>query len=346
MSSTKTDLAKLSREEEKLLNTLVDKGRRETKPQRLGDVIVYQGLEELSKETGDKEVKKLLKTLTSKGFMKEKDHDSALFCPRCGSINVLSRYNCPHCQSFNVLKIQLLEHPFCGYIGNRREFDTEKGLVCPKCKTFIGDFFEAQSREQKDKPKIIKVIGSSFVCEKCDGKFEKPLVVHSCEKCGANFTYREAIYEKLPSYALTEKVEELAPNRFETDSLRHIEKILIERGYHVELGAKLVGKSGVEQSFDIVARKGNDVILLDASTWGNQNDLISLLGKKMDVDSKSVILLDLAGNPNLASLGKPYSITVLDGRDEKYRETLIGLLEGAGKADDDKRRSPLRWRRS
>jgi len=346
MSSTKADLAKLSREEEKLLNTLVDKGRRETKPQRLGDVIVYQGLEELTKETGDKEVKKLLKTLTSKGFMKEKDHDSALFCPRCGSINVLSRYNCPHCQSFNVLRIQLLEHPFCGYIGNRREFDTEKDLVCPKCKTFIGDFFEAKSREQKDKTKIIKVIGSSFACEKCGSKFEKPLVAHSCEKCGANFTYLEAIYEKLPSYELTEKVDELAPNRFETDSLRHIEKILIERGYNVELGAKLVGKSGIEQSFDIVARKGNNVILLDASPWGNQNDLISLLGKKMDIDSKSVILLDLAGNPNLASLGKPYSITVLDGRDEKYRETLIGLLEGAGKDEDDKRRSPLRWRGS
>lgn len=346
MSSMAAENLKNTKQEEALLNTLIDKGLRETKPKRQGDVVIYEGLEDLTKEFTAVEINKLLKSLSTKGYLIEKSYDSAILCPRCNSLQISSRYRCPQCQSINIQKVQLVEHMICGFIDNRSKFETEEGLVCPKCKTVIGDFLSTQSKTQPDKNKAIRVIGSSFACDKCGSKFERPNVLHNCERCGSNFTYSEANYEKLPSYELTDKVEELAPRRFVMDALRRVEGLLTERGFSIDLQTKIKGKSGVEQSFDIVARKGNNVILLDASPWGNPNDLISLLGKKMDVDSNSVILLDLTGNPNLASLGKPYSITVLDGRDEKYKETLISLLEDAGKTEDDKRRSPLRWRRS
>ena len=53
---------------------------------------------------------------------------------------------------------------------------------------------------------------------------------------------------------------------------------------------------------------------------------------------------DLAGNPDLASLGKPYNIAVLSGKDEKYLEKLASLLPDAGKKEDEKRSSPFTWR--
>jgi len=340
MSSQKPEISKLSKEEEQLLNTLVDKGIRESLPQRLGDGVAYVGLKEFTDEKSEKEVKKLLKSLTQKGFLKEKDSDSALFCPRCGSLHNFSRYSCPQCQSLNVHRVQLIEHRFCGYIGNRSEFETDDGLVCPKCKTVIGDFWAAQNKEQADKSKVINVIGSSFACDKCGSKFERPIIQHTCERCLANFSYREALYEKLPSYELTAKVDELLPNRFIMDALRQVESVFVEKGYQVEIQGKLVGKSGIEQSFNLIAKKGENRVVLDVSAWGNQNDLISLLGKKMDIDSKSIILLDLAGNPTIASLGKPYNILVLDTKDDKYKEKLAAALDDVGKEEDDKRKSP------
>jgi hypothetical protein len=123
------------------------------------------------------------------------------------------------------------------------------------------------------------------------------------------------------------------------DALRGVEKLITEKGYEVELNAKLRGKSGVEQTFNLVAKKDKTLLLLDVSAWGSQNDLISLLGKKMDFDSKPIILLDLAGNPNLASLGKPYNILVLDGKSEKHLEILAGVLDDVERTRD----TTLRW---
>jgi hypothetical protein len=155
--------------------------------------------------------------------------------------------------------------------------------------------------------------------------------------CGAIFTYREAVYEKLPYFELTEKVDQLAPNRFVGDSLKDLEKIFTDKGFTIEHRAKLIGKSGVDQTFDLALRRGKELMLLDISPWGNQNDLIALLGKKMDVDCKSIILLDLTGNPTLASLGKPYDITVLNGKDQGYKETLEKMLGGDVKDKNDNR---------
>jgi hypothetical protein len=337
MSRQNTEISILTPNEEKLLNALINKGIRQTKPRKVEDNIIYGGLEEFSKEINSREITRLLKILTSKGYLIEKNFDSAIFCPSCNSIQINTRYICTQCQSISVKKVQLIEHQLCGYIGNRSEFEKDTELVCPKCSTNIGDFFIASSKDNPDKNKRIRVIGSNFECEKCGAKFERPLMSHACMRCGAIFTYREANYEKLPYYELTERVDNLAPNRFVTDHVREVEKIFTAKGYAVEQNAKLTGKSGVEQSFDLAARRENEVYLLDVSAWGNQNDLIGLLGKKMDVESKSIILLDLTGNPTLASLGKPYDITVLNGKDQGYIETLEKMLGSEVKEKDESR---------
>jgi rubrerythrin len=334
----------MSPNEEKLIKIIVDKGLRVVKPRRNDHTIIYEGLEQLMKEIGGNETKKLLKSLASKGYLEEKTYDSAVVCPNCESVSILSKYSCPQCESINVLKVQLLEHPLCGYIGNRSEFETDGELVCPKCTTKLGSFTKAKSKNQEDKSKIIRVIGSSYACDKCGSRFEKPTITHVCEQCAAAFTYRDAAYERLPSYELTEKTNGLTPMRFESDSLKQIEKLLTEKGYAVELDAKIKGKSGVEQHFSLAAKREGKTLLMDVSNWGKQIDIISLMGKKTDVESQSIILLDLTGNPDLEPLGKAYNITVLSGKDEGYLEKLSSLLLDAGTKGDAKRRKPFSWR--
>jgi len=330
LGSANSPALKLSPMEERVISQLVDKGIRDTKPSRAKGGITYSGLEDLVKEIGGEEVRNLLRNLTQKGLLKESSYDSSIFCPHCNSVNIYSRYSCPQCQSMNVRKVQLIEHLSCGYIGNRAEFYQDKTLICPKCRTEIGEYFEAIKKDG-DKRKAIRVIGSSFSCDKCGGKFERPQITHTCEGCAASFTYRDANYEQLPSYELTEKIGGLAPNKMLTEATSQIERILVEKGYTVEYNAKLVGKSSVEQSFDIAARRGQRLYLLEISSWGDQNDLISLLGKKMDIDADSVILVDLSGNPTLASLGKPYGIEVLNGKDPSYIEKLSDLISAPEK---------------
>ena len=97
----------LTPNEERLLNTFVDKGIRELRPKRTEHTVVYSGIEEITGELGPSETKRLLRSLISKGFLVEKSYDSAISCPNCESISVRSIYTCPRCESMNVHKVQL-----------------------------------------------------------------------------------------------------------------------------------------------------------------------------------------------------------------------------------------------
>jgi hypothetical protein len=92
----------------------------------------------------------------------------------------------------------------------------------------------------------------------------------------------------------------------------------------------------------LVAKKDKTLTLLDVSVWGSQTDLISLMGKKMDIESQSIILLDLKGNEILPSLGKAYNISIINGKDTKFLETLAQII-GKTKTEVEKR-GPF-WRR-
>jgi hypothetical protein len=346
MSSQNSSRVHLSLDEKRLLDFISKNGLSGLKPKRAGDNIVYEGLEAISKELGEEKVQELLKKLTASGHLAEKLQDSAIFCPHCNSIHIFSRYNCLKCQSYNVRRVQMIEHLFCGYIGDIREFGNAADLICPKCKSNIGNYYDAKTTDRVDKRRSIKVIGSTFECEKCGSKFEKPQISHTCERCGATFTYRDAIYERVPSYESTNKKQELTFADKIAQPLRAASDVFSSKGYHVDLDTKLTGKSGVEQHFDLIATKGENQTLVDVSIDGNQNDVVSLLGKKMDLDSKSIILLDLSGNELLASLGKSYNIEVLDGRDEKHLEKLVGILTDAEKGQQNvKGINPFRRRK-
>ena len=292
MSSTSENKADLTQDEVSILSTLAEKGLSTTKPVQSGGALVYEGLEELTKELSGKKISQLLKSLLDKGYLKESSNQSVLVCPKCESSNVTTTYVCPYCQSKKVRKSKLAEHKLCGYIGNLDEFDQVDGYLCPKCKTQITRISSDPKTKQGGQTEVLRVIGSSYVCDKCGAKFEKPNIVHTCINCNKDFTYKEANYIQIPTYEVVKKLDptqmlpvsdnvEEKKASTQTTRARHvqepvknpatsvsdvIEQIrarIQENGFTLEIGFKLPGKSGFKQSFDAGAKKGELLVLLD-----------------------------------------------------------------------------------
>lgn len=161
---------------------------------------------------------------------------------------------------------ELLEHMKCGYIGSNDKFIKDSFLVCPNCQTQLTD--EALH---------YRVIGNCYQCEKCGYRFDKPEIIHVCQKCGRNFTYQEAKYIKIFAYKIANEI--VNDLRRDLPVLESIEKILTEKGFKVQLHPQITGISGVQHTFDILAEKNETRIVIDISITGNKNDMISLLGK-------------------------------------------------------------------
>jgi len=229
-----------------------------------------------------------------------------LTCPDCSSPEVYSKYACPKCDSHNVEYIELIEHMKCGYIGSKDKFMKDSSLVCPGCQAkFDEDSKEITYRE----------IGSCYQCEKCGYRFDKPEIIHLCQKCERSFTYKDAKYIKIFAYKITD--ETLNNLGRDLPILEDINKILTDNGFKVQLNPKITGASGVQHSFDILAEKNETRLVIDISLTGNKNDMISLLGKKVDVDPTNALIIDMSNLDELTPLGKVYGITVLKTTDKQ-----------------------------
>jgi len=251
-------------------------------------------------------VENMLQNLKNQRILEPKFIDRVLTCPDCGSPEVYSKYACPKCDSYNVDYTELIEHMKCGYIGSKDKFMQESSLVCPGCQL---KFME----EIKDI--ALLQIGSCYQCEKCGQRFDKPEVIHICQQCKRSFTHQEAKYIKIYAY----KIADETINKFGKDLplFESVGEILRENGFDTQFHAKIEGTTGVQHSFDIIAKKEKVLLVVDVSLSGDKNDAVSLLGKKMDVNPTQSVLIDMSNREELASLGKVYNITVFKGANEK-----------------------------
>ena len=283
--------------EQELMRKLIKKGVLELEPTLYDVGIRYDEAEEILKGTDSTHVKGILQNLKKKGALKSKFVDRVLTCPDCGSPEVYSKYTCPKCGSHNVQYTELLEHMKCGCIDSKDNFTRDSTIICPSCR--------AQLTEEA---LHYRVIGNCYQCEKCGHRFDKPEIIHFCQKCGRTFTYQEAKYIKIFAYKITEETI----NDFGKDLpiLENIKKTLTDKGFKIQLHPQITGASGVQHSFDILAEKNEIRLVIDISITGNKNDMVSLLGKKVDVNPTRALIIDLSNLDELTSLEKVYDITV------------------------------------
>lgn len=327
MSREDRGTSMMTSEEESLLTRLVDRDVREIKPRIGPEGVTYEGLEDITEEYGKQRLHQLLESLTDKGFLIVEEHDRAVFCPNCGSPHIYSKYTCSRCNSTRVRRIELIEHQYCGFMGGRDNFISGSSLVCPNCNTNLGPVGGKPPRDGSKRD--YKIIGSSFECEKCGCKFDRSNVLHVCQNCAANFNYRTAGYEKIYAYEIPEQVLEILGRIPQINMvLNPLEAALAEKGYKVERDVWLEGLSGGKHEFDIIALKDLGLVVVDISIGGSQDDVVSLLGKKMDVNPDLAVLIDMSGSEEVSALGKVYNILVLNGKDANLEKAFIDHIDG------------------
>jgi len=298
-----------------LLSKLIKQGVTELNPTLSKVGVRYVDIEENLKDASPTRVMAALKKLEKKGAVEASLSDRVLTCPDCGSPKVYSKYACPKCHSFNVEYTELMEHIKCGYIGPKTKFAEESSLICPRCKTVISEGENHEADDPYLKQTKYRTIGNCYLCERCGYRFDTPEIVHFCQQCKRNFTHREGRYIKVYRYKITDKT--LNNLKKDLPVLETIKNGLREKGYETRLHTSLSGTSGVPHPFDIVAEKNNTCLAFDLSTVGEAKDIVSLLGKKIDVNPSETILIDLSKHENLRSLGQVYGIKILKATDEK-----------------------------
>ena len=316
MEEGKTGI-ELELDEEKLLYYLIDNKIKTIEPVLYYNKIEYDSVKEFEDYTQKEEFDNLLERLTEKKYLSKSENDRVIRCPNCKSKHSETKYNCPQCNSTKVRRFELIEHLDCGFVGEIDEFiQDEDNLICPKCSTTF-----PKNSDKYD------VIGISYICDSCGYKFDKPNTSHQCQNCGTVYDYSNSYYMKTYTYNITDKITELLPVREIRKTLRDLEKLFTEKGYEVKLEETMTGKSGESHKLSLIADDLSNKFIIDISPWGKVENIVSLLGKKMDLEPTEAILIDLSEENRLKQLEDIYKVKVWSGKDTTYIEKIGEYLD-------------------
>jgi hypothetical protein len=276
---------------------LIRKGVVEINPYLDKAGIKYPDAEEYFKGYTFPMLTKALRVLSEQGVLKETEIEHVLVCPICNSPEVHSKFLCPRCDSNAVGLTELLEHRECGYIGSQSDFLKSELLTCPRCSTVLSN-----------KGIDYHSIGNFYQCEKCSNRFDKPEVVHICQNCGKTSTFQDIRYVKVLSYRVNNEI--LSELTSEFPLLENLSMFLENNGFHIKLHGTIIGVSGTQSCFDLIAEKGSNRIVIDVSLEGKKTEVIAFMAKKIDVNPTKALLLDLSGGNELVALGRIYGIEV------------------------------------
>jgi hypothetical protein len=266
------------------------------------------------------QVEPFLNKLYEAGVLERKLYDKIIFCPKCDSADVSTRYCCPSCKSFNIQKSSLIEHVKCGYMDVEDKFCEGDLLVCPKC-------HEELTKADVDYYKA----GIWCTCQDCGKSFDVPVPAHFCRNCHETSNFEEVTIKDVYSYTLKEKVT--AESSLNWLLVASIREFLMKEGLTVESPGLIKGKSGANHSFDIIAFQEDNlqkVIVVDlAMSTGNivsEQPVIALFAKIFDVSPERAYLIAI---PRLSENGKKmaelYKIRAIEAKNPE--EAVAALKE-------------------
>jgi predicted RNA-binding Zn-ribbon protein involved in translation (DUF1610 family) len=292
----------------KFLDSLVKEGMLELKPTLGANGVHYVEAEKMLGNRMPRDIDGWLETMAEQGILERRFLERMLLCPTCRASDVRSKYTCKLGASANVEHIELVEHVKCGYMGCGKDFKKASQPICPGC-----------SVEMVERDVDFKVVGECYECEQCGHRFDAPNVVHFCGHCNEVFTYHEAIYTKPVAYRISEN--SLTKIGAGVPYLTTIRSILGEYPFDVRFRETIRGSSGVLHGFDVVAERDNLRLVIDVSPVGREEDLLRLLGKRIDVQPTGCLLIVMSNSEAVASLSKVYGVTVISAASEDELET-------------------------
>jgi uncharacterized OB-fold protein len=318
----------LSPEEEELLLKLNNHKINEIDFEVTEEGLVYKGTEDIAKEYNPLIFRRLLNSLSDKGFLERKENKMIVFCPKCNSPDVYTNYACTRCKSTDIVRKDFIEHSHCGYIDDKSKFEKELRFVCPNCDTDLGLMDEEPPTSGKES---YSIIGSSFICNDCGHNFERPHIIHECQKCGAVFNFKQSKYEKVFSYTKVESALDLSPEHQIQKIKDDLVDLLDKKDVKAEFDTVLKGQSNGDHNFDITIRGKENLLVGDISLKGTAEELIKLFGKKVDVHAKekipvSTLLIDLSDKGEVTGLGDVYDIKIIR-LNEDYENTIKEYID-------------------
>ena len=267
MGTENVDASALTSEEEGLLRKIVEKGLKRITPKVDVKGISYEDLKDVLyvEHGGWQRFQYMFDNLAERGILIPREHVRVLFCPKCGSPHVYSRYVCPKCQSSDVANIRLIEHRLCGHTWMTDDFRSGRNMVCPNCEAELGPYYRGPSGDGSYGD--YKIIGSSYECTSCGNRFERPNIAHECQNCGTVFDYRNSRYEKLHDYEIPSEMIKKFKVRKEIivlvieDNLDEAE--IINRSFASENNFKLEHVDTGRKALNRLDKKDYDIVLLD-----------------------------------------------------------------------------------
>jgi len=273
------------------------------------NIILQKIKEKISKEN----IFNILVSLEKKGYLEKNVLGSSVQCPDCYSKDIKITFSCPNCNSNKIIKNEIIEHPYCGYRGNKSQFNKNGKLVCPQCLSILTR--KEKINKENDKKFVIVnsylINGSVFKCEECGNIINKPNINFTCNKCETKFNYKNAEYQNPIKYVIPDEKYKNILNRNKV-------KILIIEDSELEA-----------ESLSLLIENIDDYLEYEVTITNNgTNALLKIEKTKYNLVIQDLGLPDINGLTLLQEIKKidPETLVlVYTGRDD--RETAVKAMK-------------------
>jgi GGDEF domain-containing protein len=141
----------------------------------------------------------VLAKLRDAGHLAARFADRVHLCPYCDVYQLNFRQVCRSCGTAHIEPETAIHHYRCAYVGPKTQFESPRGLVCPKCQRellHIGVEYEQ--------------ITGAYECRECHSTFSDPPVECLCLQCARKFEPEQAKSMVIEAYRLTPAGREAA----------------------------------------------------------------------------------------------------------------------------------------
>ncbi|MGQ0606351.1 MAG: hypothetical protein ACT4OD_05310 [Candidatus Nitrosotenuis sp.] len=248
-----------------------------------------------------------LDNLVNLGHVEKFVNNKFLVCPdHHASFLVSVRITCPKCNSVNVNKLHLYEHRACGFITEKKNFESQVNdeIKCPSCKKII-----------KSQEKELRLPASWYLCVDCMDKFDEAKTNLHCNEFNHDFTVNQASSVTLYNYVLSD-----FENKPQLDQLRlktEISNILSKHGYLVNENYTTKGKSGIDHSVDIVGvdKSDHSVFIFINNSSESNSEIDSRLIQILDTSPKVAILIGFSSiSEKTVSIASKYNLSIVSSQ--------------------------------
>jgi hypothetical protein len=251
------------------------------------------------------EVSSWLKEMVEQDVLKKSVRRELVMCPTHLRADPMVMVECVKCRSRLSVKRSLVEHTYCGYIGDDSKFDRGGTLQCPNC----GRPIRAANE--------LKVSGVWYECQNCLSKTSSPKLVFVCKEGDHEFTVADLALVNVESYVVNEKAMGELRNTLLLDP--QLAAMMEELGYQVDSPAQVKGQSGTKHSLDVYARKDGETVAVQVAVDTKPVEasaVISFFAKTFDIKPGRAILVAIpAASEEAKMLRAGYGVAVVEDFD-------------------------------